>query len=278
MNYNRRGFENFNQAQLNEIDRLCKESPKFKQGIYARDIRRGDINGIYRSTDLGHSYITNTKTLIGNDFKIDGTKINKPDAIVKSNLIDRLNLQLSSLGFNRVISDVSSIESTLEDINKEILNSATTSMLSLLHFDGENVVLREDNYTEYMIANYLGVPVNSITFPDVGTWNFSPFYVSLQDQTNGYVATKDENENISIREFPIIDEYVKLYTVLKENNDIIRDNSDIIKYAKELVNGQEVDLITAKNYWNAVSANPIYETVRRQIDEYLMLKLINNEC
>jgi hypothetical protein len=121
-------------------------------------------------------------------------------------------------------------------------------MLSLLHFDGENVVLREDNYTEYMIANYLGVPVNSITFPDVGTWNFSPFYVSLQDQTNGYVATKDENENISIREFPIIDEYVKLYTVLKENNDIIRDNSDIIKYAKELVNGQEVDLITAKNY------------------------------
>ena len=275
---NRRGFENFNQAQLNEIDRLCKESPKFKQGIYARDIRRGDINGIYRSTDLGHSYITNTKTLIGNDFKIDGTKINKPDAIVKRNLIDRLNLQLSSLGFNRVISDVSSIESTLEDINKEILNSATTSMLSLLHFDGENVVLREDNYTEYMIANYLKVPVNSITFPDVGTWNFSPFYVSLQDQTNGYVVTKDENENISIREFPIIDEYVKLYTVLKENNDIIRDNSDIIKYAKELVNGQEVDLITAKNYWNAISANPIYETVRRQIDEYLMLKLINNEC
>lgn len=275
---NRRDSENFNQAQINEINRLCKESPKFKQGIYARDIRRGDINGIYRSTDLGHSYITNTKELIGNDFKIDSTKINRPNTATENSIIDKLNLQLAALGFDRIISDQSNIESTIEDINKEILNSATTARLSLLDFDGENIVLKEDNYIEYMIANYLKVPVNSITFPDTGTLNFHPFYVSLQDQTNSYVAFDDENGNTSIREFPIIDNYIKLYTFLRENNDLIRNNASILKYTTALVNNQEVDLVTAKNYWNEVSADPMYESVRQQVDEYLISKLMNNEC
>lgn len=275
---NRRDSENFNQAQINEIDRLCKESPKFKQGIYARDIRRGDINGIYRSTDLGHSYITNTKELIGNDFKIDSTKINRPNTATENSIVDKLNLQLSALGVDRIISDQSNIESTIEDINKEILNSATTARLSLLDFDGENIVLKEGNYIEYMIANYLKVPVNSITFPDTGTLNFRPFYVSLQDQTNSYVAFDDENGNTSIREFPIIDNYIKLYTFLRENNDLIRNNASILKYTTALVNNQEVDLVTAKNYWNEVSTDPMYESVRQQVDEYLISKLMNNEC
>jgi hypothetical protein len=99
-----------------------------------------------------------------------------------------------------------------------------------------------------MIANYLKVPVNSITFPDTGTLNFRPFYVSLQDQTNSYVAFDDENGNTSIREFPIIDNYIKLYTFLRENNDLIRNNASILKYTTALVNNQEVDLVTAKNY------------------------------
>ena len=47
-----------------------------------------------------------------------------------------------------------------------------------------------------------------------------------------------------------------------------------MKYTTALVNNQEVDLVTAKNYWNEVSADPMYESVRQQVDEYLISKLI----
>lgn len=274
---NRRDSENFNQAQLNEISRLCKESPKFKQGIYARDIRRGDINGIYRTTDLGNTYITNIKALVGNDFKIDSTKINKPDEAPKSDVTDKLNLQLAALGFDRVISNQSNIESTIESINKEIVSSVTTPEFEVLTFDGNDITTTKVDDIRYMMANYLKIPVESINISELKTSEFAPFYVSLQDQISNYVAEK-KNGEWSIREFPIINEYNELFAFAKANSNLLKYNPNVSKYIAELLNNQDIDFKTAENYWNVVSIDPAHEATRQQVDKYLMSKLMNNEC
>lgn len=274
---NRRDSENFNQAQINEIARLCKESPKFKQGIYARDIRRGDINGIYRSTDLGNTYITNIKSLVGNDFKIDNTKINKPDEAPKSNIVSKLNLQLAALGFDSVISDQSNIQTTIERINNEIVSSVATPEFEVLTFDGNDITTTKVEDIRYMMANYLKIPVESINISDAKTSEFAPFYVSLQDQISNYVAEKKDGD-WTIREFPVMNEYTELFAFARANSVLLKNNTTVSKYIAALLSNQEIDLKTAENYWNVVSIDPAHEATRQQVDKYLMSKLMNNEC
>lgn len=273
----RRDSDNFNQAQLNEISKLCNESDKFKQGIYGRDIRRGDINGIYRSTDLGNTYVTNIKRLIGNNFKIDGTKINSQGINSNNDFISKLNLQLAELGLDRVISDQSNIETTINSINTEILSSVTTPKFELLSFNGNDIVTTEINDFRYMISNNLKIPVEIINISNEKTSKFIPFYVSLQNQIVNYVI-ENKNNNWSIREFAILNEYKDLFNFLKNNTNLIKSNITISKYVNNLIDNIDSDINIVEDYWNIISNNNIYGELQQQIDKYLMSKLMNNEC
>lgn len=275
---NRRDMNNFNQAQLSEINRLCKASPKFKQGIYARDIRTGDINGVYRSTELGHSYITNIKSLIGNDFKIDSSKINvSADKTIDTKVLDRLNTQLAELGLDRVISDQSNIQSTIDDINNQLLSEVKTPEFEILTLDGDNIMTQKVHDFKPMIANELNIPLDSINISDENISEFIPFYVSLQDQTSNYVVEKKDGE-WSIREFPIMNEYMELRSFVNANNNLIRFNREVSRYIKDLLNNKEIDMLTAESYYNVVSIDSRFAQTQQQVDKYLMSKLMNNEC
>ena len=191
---NRRNEKSFNKAQLDEIARICKDTSIFKQGIYARDQRKGDINGVYRSTNLGHIYTTNIKSLIGNDFKIDSSKINVTGEIQHDNTLEKLNLQLATLGFDRVISNTSMIDSVIEDINREIMSNVTNPEFEILVFENNEISTRKVNDIRYMIANNLKIPVEIINISSEKTLEFVPFYVSLQDQISNYVAERKNGE------------------------------------------------------------------------------------
>lgn len=275
---NRRDAPNFNQSQLNEIGRLCRESPKFKQGIYARDIWTTDINGAYRNTKLGHTYVTNAKTLIGNDFKIDSSKIGvSNDTSTNNQNLDKLNLQLATLGLNRVISDQSNIQTTIEDINSQILSEVSTPEFEILTFDGNDIATQKAFDFKPMIANYLDVSPDSINFSEGNTSEFVPFYVSLQDQISNYVAEKKDGE-WKIREFPVMSEFQEFIKVVAANESLIKMNSSVSGFVNALKSNQEVDLKTAEDYWNVVTLNPEFTSIRQEVDKYLMSKLMNNEC
>lgn len=274
---NRKDSENFDQSQLNEIDRLCKESKMFKQGVYAKDIWEGNINGFYRSTNLEHDYVTNCKTLIGNDFKIDGRKIGNSEPAPNTELIDRLNEQLKTLGIDKIVSDQSNIESTIDNINEDIKSTITTPEFEILSFDGNNIIKVKISDMRYMISNYLKIPLESVNISSSKTSKFVPFSVSLQDKINNFVA-EQKNGDWTIREFPIMNEYTELFEFAKANKDLIKNDTNVTKYITELLNNKEIDLKTAENYWNVISVNPAYESTTQQVDKYLMSKLMNNEC
>ena len=274
---NRRNEKSFNKAQLDEIARICKETSIFKQGIYARDPRKGDINGVYRSTNQGHIYVTNIKTLIGNDFKIDSSKINIATDLQSDNTIEKLNLQLAELGFDRIISNVSMIDSVIEDINKEIISTVTSPEFEILVFKNNEISTQKISDIRYMIANNLKIPVEIINISNEKTLEFVPFYVSLQDQISNYVAER-KNDEWTIREFPILNEYVELASFVNANSRLIKFNKQVSAYINALLHNQEMDLTIAEDYWNVVSIDPLFENVKQQVDKYLISKLMNNEC
>lgn len=274
---NRRNEKSFNKAQLDEIARICKDTSIFKQGIYARDQRKGDINGVYRSTNLGHIYTTNIKSLIGNDFKIDSSKINVTGEIQHDNTLEKLNLQLATLGFDRVISNTSMIDSVIKDINREIMSNVTNPEFEILVFENNEISTRKVNDIRYMIANNLKIPVEIINISSEKTLEFVPFYVSLQDQISNYVAER-KNGEWTIREFPVLNEYIELSSFINANSRLIKFNKQVSTYINALLQNKEVNLTIAEDYWNVVSIDPAFNGIRQQVDKYLMSKLVNNEC
>lgn len=281
------GKHRFSSKQINEIESLCRSSETFKQGIYARDLISEQIgNGFYWTTqNLNNTYISNYNAFYGNNFKIDTTKIRLTKDEQKRNLdVDRVNKQLKELGFNRIVTDLNSIPYIIESINSEILSKVTEIEYSLLEWDGNNI-----NWVKYtsvipLISNQLGVKINKENLYFVNssnsldkTFKFQPFLVSLQNSTVSYVLEHKNNE-WTARTFAkdLFEAYQKILTL---GNDLeLNKNEAISKYISKLLDNEEIDRNTAVNFWKERTKTEYSNVDWSLIDNYLVLKLINNEC
>ena len=169
------------------------------------------------------------------------------------------------------------IDSVIEDINKEIISTVTSPEFEILVFKNNEISTQKISDIRYMIANNLKIPVEIINISNEKTLEFVPFYVSLQDQISNYVAER-KNGEWTIREFPILNEYVELASFVNANSRLIKFNKQVSAYINALLHNQEMDLTIAEDYWNVVSIDPLFENVKQQVDKYLISKLMNNEC
>lgn len=169
------------------------------------------------------------------------------------------------------------IDSVIEDINREIMSNVTNPEFEILVFENNEISTRKVNDIRYMIANNLKIPVEIINISSEKTLEFVPFYVSLQDQISNYVAER-KNGEWTIREFPVLNEYIELSSFINANSRLIKFNKQVSTYINALLQNKEVNLTIAEDYWNVVSIDPAFNGIRQQVDKYLMSKLVNNEC
>lgn len=260
---------------IEKINIDCSKSSMFPLGIYGRDIRDSKINGCYYNIkNIGNvNYSTNIETILGNDYMIDISKLNAGESLNNEQvLLSKLNDTLAKLGYDRIITSVNNVQSVLDEINKNTLENLSSPNFVMLTFEDGNII--STNTTDYraFAESKLKTKVDEV-IPSYSS-KFIPFFVSLQNRTEGYVIEQKDN-NYTIRNFPLVNQYNSLLEYIRENEDIVNNNINIKTYLQKLMQNKEVDLQTAEDYYKEVSN---YKDLQQKVNDYLIAKLETYEC
>ena len=283
-------FGLFNGLQDNELVTLqnaLNNSNTFKNGIYGND--KTDWNtsslfhGVSNTSIPGAQYISNVE-IIGNDFAIDPAKINmipedKQDLLQVESINKQLEIILNQFaddyGYTkRYITDKQSINTAINEINKEILEKATTPNINLLRYDENTNTLSWTNKIDLynFIINWFNREINAeqITFYSSIDSKFKPFFVSLHNGIIENYVIEEKNGTYSIREFKSAQTYSKLidFIINKPMNSIIDS------YIQAVLYDTTFD-ITYENTDVLLNMDP---ALSKLIDDYLIAKIENNEC
>lgn len=264
--------------QINIITKACDNSSIFKNGIYGRDLTKSLINGVYYSVqNYNHSYTTNLSKIVGNDYKIDVTKIvpSSEENIFTEDriIIDNINKQLKQFDLNYHVSDLSTLQTTIDTINKDIMSKVSTPEFNIFVYKEGLLEKRTMVDPRYMVANTLEISdIDNIKFPEKYSLQFAPFLVSLGDKNQGYVL-----ETNKVRSYPIYNEYKKLREYLTINRELIINNPNIYNYVNSLLKNEDINLETAEKYYEEYNNLGLAE-LQQKINEFLIAKLENGEC
>ena len=276
---NRESVISINDGQIEQLKQLCLEAPEFKMGIYGRDVIDTQVNpaGDYWYAIQGHDYNTNIPMIIGNDYSIDLSAVNNEQAAEDKKVVESVNEQLQELKLNEVIVTKDNIDTAIESINSEIASKVQSTEFDVVKVEGKAITTESVFDPKVMISNQLNTPKETIHFYRDKISDFEPFFVSLQDKNYTYVLEK-KNNVWNIRTFNIADAYIKFRDAMNSMSDIIVANPNLSKYITALILNQEVDKLTAESYWNEINSNTALIGLQKEVEEYLINKLKNNEC
>lgn len=276
---NRESVISINDGQIEQLKQLCLEAPEFKMGIYGRDVIDTQVNpaGDYWYAIQGHEYSTNIPMIIGNDYSIDLSAVNNEQAAEDKKVVESVNEQLQELKLNEVIVTKDNIDTAIESINSEIASKVQSAEFDVVKVEGKTITTGSVFDPKVMISNQLNTPKETIHFYRDKISDFEPFFVSLQDKNYTYVLEK-KNNVWNIRTFNIADAYIKFRDAMNSMSDIIVANPNLSKYITALILNQEVDKLTAESYWNEINSNTALIGLQKEVEEYLINKLKNNEC
>lgn len=281
-------------GKTEKLQEYISNSPNFKQGIYVFDDAIKVVPGsqFYFEVDTSNkSYLTNAADLTGNDFIIDYDKIKvNPRKAEQENLqrqkIDRINEAFKQFGIDKHITNIDLLESTINDINNEILGKVTTPDYTLIQINGttenpEIVMSEVKNDLIPMLKNLFrksyGETADSVTIISKNNLKFVPFLVSLDDNTKSFVLESKDGV-YSIREFNTMNQYIELKDYLNSVKDLYKNSSNIMTYLKALMSNSEVTEKIASAYYNEISTNESLSQLGENVQKYLIAKLENNEC
>ena len=174
----------------------------------------------------------------------------------------------------RFITDKQSINTAINEINKEILEKATTPNINLLQYDDNTNTLSWTNKTDLynFIINWFNREINAeqITFYSSIDSKFKPFFVSLHNGTIENYVIEEKNGTYSIREFKSAKEYSNLveYVSNKPTSMIIDE------YLQAVLHDKSYDVVS-ENIETLMNMDPV---LSKLIDDYLIAKIENNEC
>ena len=283
-------FGLFNGLQDNELVTLqnaLDNSNAFKNGIYGNDKTDWNTSSLFHdvsNTSIPDAqYISNVE-IIGNDFAIDPTKINmipedKQDLLQVESINKQLEIILNQFaddyGYTkRFITNKQSIYTAINEINKEILEKATTPNINLLHYNENTNTLSWANKIDLynFIINWFNREINAeqITFYSSIDSKFKPFFVSLHNGTIENYVIEEKNGTYSIREFKSAKEYSNLVEyVSNKPTSIIID-----EYLQAILHDKSYDIVS-ENVETLMNMDPV---LSKLIDDYLIAKIENNEC
>lgn len=263
-----------NELELEKINDLCVQY--FKQGIYCHDIWVDTITGVWRTSNkYTRKYVTNATELYGCDYKIDGSKITptKTDLNIEQTIINKINNRLKELGYNQTITNLDQLQSVINTINKNIVDSTTSIEFNILEIDNEYNIKQSHIFDpKHLIKNKLNVDYDSIVINDDFDSIFTPFFVSLQDKITYYVF-ETKNNSFNIREYSLYNEYNEF-----KSNVSKYINNQTYKYIFSLLLDIDIDLDSVNEFWNLVKNNPEYTELLDIINKYLIEKLSKYEC
>lgn len=281
-------------GKTEKLQEHIENNPNFKQGIYVFDDAVKVVPGsqFYYEVDTANKlYSTNASNLIGNDFIIDYDKIQvNPERAIQEDLqrqkINKINEAFKQFGVNKQITNIDLLESTVNDVNNEILNKVTTPNYTIIQIVGDSnnpeIVMKEikDDLTP-MLKNLFkqayGENPDDVTIISRNNLKFVPFLVSLNNNSKNFVL-ENKDGVYSIREFNTMNEYIELRDYLNSAKDLYKSSPNILMYLKALMQNTEVTETIASTYYNEVSTNETLNELRENVQKYLIAKLENNEC
>lgn len=271
-----------NKAFIAQVDEKLKKSTQFKLGIYGKDIKANySINDslYYQVVNPGTNYMWNIQSVFGNSYSIDSRKINiTEDVINKQKQINELNKQLKALGINYVITDLTDLTAVENNINANILSKVNSPSFKTIRINGNTIEWVDQYDFTPMITNYLNVPKETIRYIPTKVLKFKPFFVSSQGQTSSYVI-ENINGDWKIREFPLLEEYIKFREKMTQNSKLIKQDENLLNYITKLINNEKISMKEAQTVSKVLAEKiDIFRDIKQQINEYLMIKLENNEC
>lgn len=281
-------------GKTEKLQEHIENNPNFKQGIYVFDDAVKVVPGsqFYYEVDTANKlYSTNASNLIGNDFIIDYDKIQvNPEKAIQEDLqrqkINKINEAFNQFGVNKQITNIDLLESTVNDVNNEILNKVTTPNYTIIQIVGDSnnpeIVMKEikDDLTpmlKNLFKQVYGENPDDVTIISRNNLKFVPFLVSLNNNSKNFVL-ENKDGVYSIREFNTMNEYIELRDYLNSVKDLYKSSPNILMYLKALMQNTEVTETVASTYYNEVSTNETLNELRENVQKYLIAKLENNEC
>lgn len=281
-------------GKTEQLEEYISNNPNFKQGIYVFDDAVKAIPGsqFYYEVDTSNkTYSTNANDLVGNDFIIDYDKIKvNPKRAVEEDLqrqkVDKINETFKQFGINKQINNIDLLESTINDVNNEILSKVTTPDYTLIQITGtennpEITMSEVKGDLTPMIRNLFrksyGEEADNVTIISRNNLKFVPFLVSLNDNSKSF-ALENKDNVYSIREFNIMNQYIELKDYLNSVRNLYSNSSNIMTYLKALMNNSEVTEKIASAYYNEISTNESLQELGENVQKYLIAKLENDEC